>query len=53
MEQSECIHLSRLTVATATDFLREYHTELLEANSEGEYTDEMSKTIEILDNALE
>lgn len=53
MEQSEYTSLDRLTVATAVDFLRDYRTEFLNSDSTGEYTREMSETIETLEDALE
>lgn len=47
------VEASRLTVATAVDFLREYENELRQSGAEGKYTREVSKTIEKLNTALE
>ena len=47
------IEIPRLTIATAADLLREYETELRNSGAVGEYTEEVSDTINRLDSALE
>lgn len=47
------IEISRLTVATAADFLRDYEKELSESGAEGDYTQEIQDVVEALDRALE
>lgn len=47
------VTVDRLSLATALDLLREYETELEDSGAdEGPYTNEVSETIERLDDAL-
>lgn len=49
----ETVEISRLTAASAMDFLEEYESELKHSGAVGEYTQELRDTIEKLDTALE
>ncbi|MFC6756548.1 MULTISPECIES: hypothetical protein [Haloarcula] len=53
MAQSNSVTLSRMTVASAADTLRDYRDELEDAGTEGEYTQEIRDVVASLDAALE
>jgi len=53
MEDSNTVTVSRLTVATAADFLRDYTHELKQSSAEGQYTTEMAEIVTELDSILE
>ena len=50
---SEAVPVSRLTVATAADRLREYRQEVEQVAGGGSYVQELSETIEQLEQALQ
>lgn len=52
MAQPNTVTLSRMTVASAADTLRDYRDELEGAGTEGEYTQEIEDVIGALDAAL-
>jgi len=52
MADTNSVTVSRLAIATAVDFPRDYTQELEQAGSEGEYTAELGETVQALDSAL-
>lgn len=52
MTDTNSVTVSRLTIATAADFLRDYTQELEQASTEGEYTAELDETVQALNSAL-
>jgi len=53
MAQSNSVTLSRMTVASAADALRDYRDELEGAGAEGEYTQEIRDVVASLEAALD
>lgn len=49
----ETVAVSRLTVATAIDLLRDFEDEFERVNATGPYLDELSETIEQLEESLD
>jgi len=52
MEDTDSVPVSRLTIATAADFLRDYARELEQAGSDGAYTAELDETVQVLEASL-
>lgn len=53
MSDSETVRLPRLAVASALDFLTDYHAELERAEADGPYTAELKTEIDRLETHLE
>lgn len=53
MDDPNTITLSRLTAATATDFLRDYTQELNQSGADGQYTKEIEAVVAEFERALE
>jgi hypothetical protein len=52
MTEQNTVPVSRLTIATASDFLRDYAQELTQSGADGQYATEVTETVEALDRAL-